>query len=215
MRSIAFVLASLSLAAVVGCGSSSSSTTTSTDAGTIVRPDAGSTDAGTGGGGGGGTTATDCGGIVSCLNGCGQNDQACGQTCVSGGTAAAQSQFGALNTCLSQKCASAQSDAAFQQCATTQCASEVNACEGLGGGGGGGGGGAGTCAELAQCLNGCSSASDQACIQNCASQASPAAVQAYQAVGTCAQQNGCTNAQTQQQCLQQNCSAEVNACLSN
>jgi hypothetical protein len=203
--SITRILASLSVAALVGCSSGSGGSSTA-DAGSAVRPDAGGGDAGGGAAvGGDAGVAADCTAIVTCIGACARGDQACAQACVSKGSAAAQGQFAALSNCIAQKCASAQTDAAIQQCLSTQCSAEVSACQG---------GGSGTCPQLNQCFASCAQG-DQACFQGCARQASPAAVQAYQAVATCAQQNGCTNPQTQQQCLQQNCAAQLQTCINN
>ncbi len=216
-RTVSLVLATLALGTFLGCSSSSTTPGFAADAG-VLRPDVGTSgqaDVGTGGGGGG-TSGTDtCGAIVTCANAC--QDQSCVDGCAANGSAAGKSQFDALFGCANTKCASATTDAAFQQCIQAQCSGEIAGCEGLGGGGGGGtGGGTGTggCAALVQCLNACQQ-SDQACIQACAGQASPTAVTNYQALVQCAQTNNCTNPQTQQACLQQNCSAQVNTCLSN
>ncbi len=210
-RTLTLALATLALGSFIGCSSSSSSSGSATDAG-VVRPDVGTSGQADVGTGGGSTGGDNCGAIVACVNNC--QDQSCVDDCSSTGSAAGKSQFDALFTCANTKCASASSDAAFQQCIQAECGGEIAGCEGLGGGGGGGGTGTGGCADLVQCLNGCQQ-SDQTCRQGCAGAASQTALTNYQALVQCAQTNNCTNPQTQQQCLQANCSAQVNACLSN
>ena len=97
------------------------------------------------GGTGGGQTGTDCQGTLICMQGCGENE-ACLEGCVAGGTPDAQEQLAALAQCGDTFCSEA-TEAEVEECLTTNCGAEINACFAGGGAGGGGAGGGEPCAE--------------------------------------------------------------------
>ncbi|MGB0646038.1 MAG: hypothetical protein ACPGQS_02625 [Bradymonadia bacterium] len=89
-----------------------------------------------------------------------------------------------------------------------------------GGTGGGNGGntdpGQQQCVDMISCFNACpDDASGQACVQNCFETATPEAQNRYQAILGCAQAAGCTglDGSIDQTCLNEECSAELEACF--
>jgi len=69
-----------------------------------------------------------CDEVYTCFVGC--TTQACLNACYEAGSGTAQGQIDALLECLDARCADAQSDAAYQQCAQASCGREVSACFG-------------------------------------------------------------------------------------
>ena len=94
--------------------------------------DTGDTGADTGDTGDTGNTLN-CGEIYQCMVDCGQ-DGNCQQGCYDKGSSAGQSQIMALINCLNTCSESSSTDEDFQNCANSQCSSEISNCEGLGGG---------------------------------------------------------------------------------
>ncbi len=98
---------------------------------------------GNGGGSGNNTEPTDpttnpgndlnCGEIYQCMVDCG-SDGDCQQGCYDKGSANGKTQIMALIQCLNTCSESSATDDEFQECATSQCSSEISNCEGLGGG---------------------------------------------------------------------------------
>ena len=147
------------------------------------------------------------------MNGCAQSDQTCLNNCYQSGTTTAQQQYDALATCYQNNCATATDG---QTCLENNCSTQVQACLGgstTGGSTTGGSTVGKTCSEVLQCMNGCPSG-DQTCLNNCYQSGSATAQQQYDALAACYQQNNCDTAADGQTCLQNNCGAEVQACLS-
>ena len=169
---------------------------------------------GTPGGGMGGTPgggnpgldagAQACQALLGCLNGCGQADMACQQQCFNSASPEGQQRFQAVATCAQQN--QCQDDACLNQF----CAEEMAGC-GLGGGGGnpgGGGGGNATCGEFFMCAQMCPQG-DQGCLQQCFGQLSPEAQQVFMSLQQCIQSNMCET----DECVEENCGAEIEACF--
>ena len=76
--------------------------------------------------------ALTCSEIYNCMVNCGQDGE-CQQGCYDKGDATSQSQIMALLNCLNTCNDSSSTDEEFQNCANSQCASEISNC-GLGGG---------------------------------------------------------------------------------
>lgn len=74
-----------------------------------------------------------CGEIYDCMVNCG-SDGDCQQGCYDKGSANGKTQIMALIQCLNTCSESSATDDEFQECATSQCSSEISNCEGLGGG---------------------------------------------------------------------------------
>ena len=74
-----------------------------------------------------------CAEIYQCMVDCGA-DQTCQQNCFDKGSSDGQTQVYALIQCLNTCSESSTTDEEFQNCATEQCANEIDNCEGFGGG---------------------------------------------------------------------------------
>jgi V8-like Glu-specific endopeptidase len=148
-----------------------------------------------------------CDEAYTCLVDC--SDQACVDACFAAATPDAQTQLNALLVCLDDKCSTATTDTAFQQCAESQCGNEVGACFGTGPVGTG----TDSCEAVYNCLVDCS---DNTCATACYSDGTAEAQTQIDAMLTCLDTN-CANATTDtayQQCAQQYCANEITACFS-
>ncbi len=150
------------------------------------------------------TTELSCIEIIDCINQCPETTiQTCAQDCLSQGSTDGANQVIALSECINNQCP--QGD---QNCIQTQCSNEISTCE------------SGTtttnpptpsgqtldCKGLLICLSICQ---DQACQNNCASQATQEGLQTYDAVANCYQTNQCQD----EACLDMNCATEYQACV--
>jgi len=123
------------------------------------------------GGAGGGGGNLDCPGVVECLNGCGQDDQACFDDCVSQGDRQAQVLIDDIFACLQ---ASGGDQAA--------CQNEIEACLGAAPPPGDL-----DCGGIFDCANACP-ANDQNCVQGCLAAGTPAAQDQAINLSQCAQE---------------------------
>ena len=73
------------------------------------------------------TGALSCDVMYSCLVDCGQ-DESCQTDCFNQGTAQAQDQLIAMNTCFDDRCGNIADEDAFLECATANCSGEIEAC---------------------------------------------------------------------------------------
>jgi hypothetical protein len=174
--------------------------------GSVAGSQGGSVAGSQGGSVAGSTTGTDlsCLEIIDCINQCPENNlQSCAQDCVSQGSIDGSNQVIAIFDCI-QASNCAQGD---QNCLQTQCANEFSACQD------------GTasnpqpstadldCKGFLICLSICQE--DQACQNDCVNQATQEALQTYDAVATCYQNNQCQD----EACLDMNCANEYQACV--
>ncbi|MFN3198740.1 MAG: hypothetical protein ACE366_10075 [Bradymonadia bacterium] len=150
-----------------------------------------------GGGGGNPPPAGDdlsCSEMLTCFQGCGQNDQACLQDCFQRSTPQAQQLYNSIAQCI-------EANGGNQEA----CQNEIQACFGDNGGGGGNPppGDDLSCNEMLGCFQSCGQ-NDQACLQNCFQSATPQAQQLYNTIAECIEANGGD---------QEACQNEIQACF--
>jgi len=142
----------------------------------------------------------------SCPTGAdGSPDQACVQQCVNQLSPEGLQAFNAWNQCLQASgCSSQATPEAQQQCIDQNCSNEYLACFH----------GDLTCNGMMGCLNACPD-NDQNCVNGCFTNASVEAQSQYNAIGQCAQGNGCLamTGMAQQNCLLEKCAAEWDGCF--
>lgn len=180
----------------------------------------GSEDAGSYDDGGSGTTtgSKTCEEIANCIANCPDGDESCFTTCYESGTAEAQRAFDSYAQCYqANECSDA-------SCACQYCEAEMQACtpKACGGGGGSSDNDGSSCAvnssmscsELIDCTACCDSTADpETCYQDtCAANATQTAVDQYNALVECGNQNGCFEKDDGGDCLANNCEEEVRAC---
>ncbi len=140
-----------------------------------------------------------CKDLFDCYGGCGQNDSACLDACWAKGSPEGQSLENAISSCANQN--NCQDWACIEQA----CGSELQTCAAHTG--------SDTtpelsCSGLFQCYDKCAQ-NDNACLDTCWSQGSPAGQQAENAIWSCAQQANCQD----WQCVEQACGGELQACF--
>ena len=147
-----------------------------------------------------------CGQVTACVAGqCAPPaDATCKLACTQKGTAAAQSQFSALQECVQATCkafAAKPNEAMF--CIYSQCGQAQAACLGAG---------AGDCAALNTCLNDC--ANSPVCSNDCHAQASIAGGKDFYALMTCVDDK-CAGLQgdAQVQCAGSQCKGSFDKCF--
>ncbi|MBV69778.1 MAG: hypothetical protein CMH52_00385 [Myxococcales bacterium] len=148
----------------------------------------------------------ECIALNQCLGDC-MGDQVCLDACSANATPEANERFQAIITCLQQNQCFTPAGELDQACLDQNCEVESERCLGpqvrpIG---------QGTCNGLLTCLNECVDG-DRACINVCVQLSSPAAFALYRAAVDCVQDNCIGN---DPQCQQQNCGAEINACVAN
>lgn len=156
----------------------------------------GGDDEGDGGGGNGGPgpTKAGCVKVFECAIEC--EDQSCMDSCTAKGTAAAQQQFGDLATCITA------AECSDMGCMWTNCSDEAAAC-GLPPPSG-----TLNCVELDACVGNCEW--DPSCMQaDCFAHTDQDAASKWDALYTCADEQGCQDTQ----CVQDECGTELDACV--
>lgn len=149
-----------------------------------------------------------CLGVFDCFNACAPEDQTCVDACAQRGTPEARQQLDALALCMQDN------ECNDNACVEAHCGDELNACgfsqpqddsgttssqssgdQSL------------DCQGVYTCFNGCSDG-DRDCLDDCFNRGSSAAQAQVNAIGECAQTNGCRDAN----CVETNCPGEVAAC---
>ncbi|MEE2756457.1 MAG: hypothetical protein VYA30_07335 [Myxococcota bacterium] len=148
----------------------------------------------------------ECIALNQCLGDC-MGDQACLNACYANATPEANQRFEAVISCLRENQCITPAGQLDQACLDQNCRLESERCLGpqvrpIG---------QGTCNELLVCLNACQD-DDRACANVCVQLSSPASFDLYRAAVDCVQENCIGN---DPQCQQQNCGAEINACVAN
>ena len=98
-----------------------------TNDGTTPGGDASDGNGNIGGGGGSTATNTTCSEIYDCLVAAGQ-DATAQNNCINAGSPEGQQQISDLLGCLDTNCAEVTDQAAYQECASTNCGAELDAC---------------------------------------------------------------------------------------
>jgi hypothetical protein len=172
------------------------------------------------------TGSKTCRELDTCLWGCPSKDQACGDKCMQQGTAQAQAQLAAFDSCWSAvinagcKSACTPSGAAIGcwACLCVACSSQFSACFNAPAGGSGGA----TCTQIITCAKGCTGA-DTLCFVKCVWSGTAAAQSAFMAWDKCSNNavaGACKTACAQPQssacssCLSVNCKPEISSCSS-
>ena len=155
---------------------------------------------------GGGAGDGDCGGMISCMALCGE-DQACLQACYDDASADAQAAYDAMEACVQPACGDLMNDPTKAQlCALKNCEDELAGCTGLGDLG---------CQGIIGCMQQCGQ-TDQACMMDCLNDGSAAGQIALLEIEVCLVDNcsDCNQTDTVclQGCLQEHCMTEYNAC---
>ena len=146
----------------------------------------------------------DCQTTYECLTGCTQGDDVCQGGCYGRGTPEAQSMLNAMLQCFQDKCNVP--DAQFQECATTNCSNEINACFP-------GQSGELTCEQSYGCMVDCNG--DQTCVNNCYGQGSAAAQGQLGNLFQCFQ-DMCGSIQDEalfRECARSKCVTQLLACM--
>ena len=105
-----------------------------------------------------------CEAAYNCITSCAQGDAACQQACYGRATPDAKTIFDAMSKCFQDLCSVP--DAQFQECATSKCSAEIDACFPSQAG-------ALTCAQAYDCMVKCNG--DQTCSSGCYSEGSTSA----------------------------------------
>ena len=135
----------------------------------------------------------------------GQPTQECLQACKDQLSPEGLTAFDNWNQCLSANgCSALTDEAAMQDCIDQNCSNEYLACFH----------GDLSCNDMMGCLNGCPD-NDNNCTSGCFANASVDAQSQYQAIGQCAQGNGCMalTGLAQQNCLLDKCASEWDGCF--
>jgi len=152
-----------------------------------------------------GTGPWTCRQVYDCIVDCPAGSQTCGLDCYSQGTAQAQSQFDALQNCLTSQCGHLDGQA-FQTCASQQCGAQIDTCFPTLTGNA-------TCEQVAGCINACPAA-DSGCPFACFETGTAQAQQRYIAILDCAEANCASVPEGQYgQCLSTHCGAQLDACF--
>ncbi|MFT7580797.1 MAG: hypothetical protein ACI9MR_002471 [Myxococcota bacterium] len=152
-----------------------------------------------------GTGLQTCSEVYSCLIDCPADDQSCPQACFAQGTAQAQSQYDALQTCLNDQCGTLEGDA-FQTCAQNQCGNPIDTCFPSQTGNA-------SCEGMTDCINACP-ADSSTCGQTCFDTGTSTAQSQYNAIFACVEAN-CPDAAGAdfQACLGGPCATQLSTCF--
>ncbi len=157
-----------------------------------------------------------CSGLFECYDQCAEDDSCCLAACWSQGSPAAQQAESAIRLC------SQEANCEDWQCTEQACAPQLQSCFGDPNSGpatctfpgmqpldtGSDDAPLLSCSGLVECYEQCAQ-NDEACLETCWSQSSPAGQQAVSALRSCAHQASCQD----WQCLEQMCPAEVQVCF--
>jgi len=152
-----------------------------------------------------GTGPASCAQVYDCIFECPANDNACGFACYENGTAQAQTQYDAMQDCLSTNCGSLNGDA-FQTCAVDNCSTQIETCLPPVYGNA-------TCEEVQDCYGACPDG-DQDCINTCYETGTQNAQTALNDMGQCFNQF-CPNLSGDAflTCVYDNCGTQIDTCF--
>ena len=147
-----------------------------------------------------------CAQVSACTGNCPEGDAACPGQCLAQGTPGAQTGFATYKNCIKATCKALADQGKINEtlfCIFQYCANEQAACVGSG---------TGTCAELNDCLGGCSNSAT--CTSGCNAAASKQAALDFYGLMTCVD-NNCAglSGDAQAQCAQGSCSSAYTKCL--
>jgi len=152
----------------------------------------------------GGGTANDCMDIMTCVSGCGMNQQ-CMQACVNDGSVDGQAAFQALQQCGMDACGNETDPAKQSLCILQSCKPQYEGCNGPFG--------TASCMDMLGCLQGCQ---NQQCQMDCLATGSYDGVVALMDIQVCLSEKCADCAQNDANCIQQcamsKCMTEVIAC---
>ncbi len=149
-----------------------------------------------------GSAGDTCSEVLTCINGCGQ-DQACGQACFAAGSPTGQAQFSAVSNCVSTNCSDVDPDD-FSSCQQDFCSDELSTCSGVASG-------SNTCAQVFDCVLTCS---EQTCADACYAGGTTQARSQANALALCASDAcaGATSLAEFRSCAETNCGGDYATC---
>jgi hypothetical protein len=151
-----------------------------------------------------GSTTLNCNEIIGCINEC--SDQTCYEGCIAQGSPTAQSQIGALLTCIDNNCTGLSGEE-FQACQNDECRTELRTCQASSAG-------TDSCSEVVDCILPCA---DEACVQTCYRSGTLDAQESANAYLVCAVDfcEAETTIAGFYECAETNCPTEAATCASN
>ncbi|MBM4371414.1 MAG: trypsin-like serine protease [Deltaproteobacteria bacterium] len=147
-----------------------------------------------------------CAEVYDCLVACGDGDYGCQVDCTSAATDAASSLLGAMFTCLEESCGGLEGSA-YQDCAASQCAAELDACLPVGTG-------SLSCEQTYLCLLDCPDG-DNDCSMDCYEGGTAGAQDLLDAMLQCLE-DSCgtlTDPDDYSECAWEHCGGAIDACL--